>query len=119
MKKVIIDGVEYVPVFKTTEIKTVNRTINIEIHPEKSESKLTWNEAQEYCKSLGEGWRLPTISEMFYLYEDKVITDAYYWSSTEYDYGYAWTFDFSNGTAYDGNKDGTACVRAVRDIKSE
>jgi len=119
MKKVIIDGVEYVPVFKTTEIKTVNRTINIEIHPEKSESKLTWNEAQEYCKSLGEGWRLPTISEMFYLYEDKVITDAAYWSSTEYGTSLAWFFLFSNGTAGNYGKDTAYGVRAVRDIKSE
>jgi len=119
MKTVIIDGVEYAPVVKTTEIKTLTRNINIEIHPEKSESKLTWDQAQEYCKSLGKGWRLPTISEMFYLYEDKIIKENYYWTSSEYDNLNAWSFDFINGSADYNDKYSAAYVRAVRDIKSE
>ena len=118
--KIIIDGVEYAPVVKTTtEVKTLSRSINIEIHPDKSESKLTWDQAQEYCKSLGEGWRLPTISEMFYLYEDKIITENFYWSSTESGLSNAWYFYFDYGDAYTNNKSFTNYVRAVRDIKSE
>lgn len=121
-KNVIIDGVEYAPVVKkTTEIKTLSRSINIEIHPDKSETQLNWNQAQEYCKSLGEGWRLPTISEMFYLYEDKIITENYYWSSSENDALTAWCFNFVNGVAYYyyDSKYSTYYVRAVKDIKSE
>jgi len=119
--KIIIDGVEYAPVVKTTtEVKTLSRSINIEIHPDKSESKLTWDQAQEYCKKfLGEGWRLPTISEMFYLYEDKIITENFYWSSTEYDNFLAWDFNFYDGNASSLNKYYPTYVRAVRDIKSE
>jgi len=119
--KIIIDGVEYAPVVKTTtEVKTLSRSINIEIHPDKSESKLTWDQAQEYCKKfLGEGWRLPTISEMFYLYEDKIITENFYWSSTETGLSSAWDFSFGGGAALNSSKGNTNYVRAVRDIKSE
>jgi len=117
MKTVIIDGVEYAPVVKITEIKTLTRNINIEIHPEKSESKLTWDQAQEYCKSLGKGWRLPTISEMFYLYEDKIIKENYYWSSSEFASGSSWGFNFNVGAAVNNHKNGPTYVRAVRDIK--
>jgi hypothetical protein len=37
-----------------------------------------------------------------------------YWSSTEYDNLIAWTFDFYNGVASNGNKSTTYYVRAVR-----
>lgn len=97
-------------------METLTRSINIEIHPERCESELTWDEAVQYCKGLGEGWRLPTISEMFYLYEDKIITGGEYWSSTESGYYGAWYFYFGNGTADYYSKYNANYVRAVRDI---
>ena len=96
----------------------LSKQINIEIHPDKK--KLTWDEAVEYCKSIGEGWRLPTTQELWYIYEDKNLrkefNDAYYWSSTEKDYYSAWSFHFNYGFANGFNKANTNYVRAVRDI---
>lgn len=120
MKKVIIDGIEYVPVIsvKNTEKQIVKRDIHFELYSENSLNKMTWYEAIEYCKSLGEGWRLPTISEMFYIHENNFITEDYYWSSTENDYNYAWGFIFNDGNAFNSNKYSTYYVRAVKDIKN-
>lgn len=98
-------------------MERLTRSINIEIHPERCKSKLTFNEAVQYCKGLGEGWRLPTISEMFYLYEDKIITGRRYWSNTKgtrYDEG--WTFRCSDSSAYSRYLFDKYFVLAVRDI---
>ena len=43
----------------------------------------TWNEAMEYCKSLGDGWRLPSTEE-FKLIQNKLSYDSY------------WTYDEVN-----------------------
>lgn len=120
MKKVIIDGVEYVPVnsVKKTEKQIVKENIHFELYPEDAPKKMTWDKAIDYCKSLGEGWRLPTITEMFYIYENKFITEKCYWTNTESEYNYAWAFDFSDRQSYGyGYKDAKEYVRAIRDIK--
>jgi len=40
------------------KIKTL-KLGNLEIYPEDAPEKMNWNEANRYCKSLGDGWRLP------------------------------------------------------------
>lgn len=119
MKKVIIDGVEYVPVnsVKNIEKQIVKENIHFELYPEDAPKEMNWYKAINYCKSLGEGWRLPTITEMFYIYENKFITEQKcYWSSTEYDDN-AWYFDDANRSANYDHKNSKNYVRAVRDIK--
>ena len=97
----------------------LSKQINIEIHPEEKEG--TWDEAVQYCKSLGEGWRLPTIQELWYIYEEKELkkefSSASYWSSTDFIDINAWYFFFSIGLAGNSDKTSTCYVRAVRDIK--
>ncbi len=80
--------------------------------------KMTWNEAKKACKSLGQGWRLPTIAEFEIMYEnkDKIggFANKFYWSSTE-DYNYdAWSFSFNDGEANFSVKYYAYYVRAVR-----
>lgn len=119
MKKIIIDGIEYVPInfVKNTERQIIKKNILFEIYPEESSKKMTWDKAVEYCKSLGEGWRLPTIAEMFYIYENKFITEDFYWSSSEGTTGFAWYFNFTNGYASNfGYKKDAYYVRAVKDL---
>lgn len=98
----------------------LSKQINIEIHPK--EKRLRWDEAVAYCKSLGEGWRLPTIQELWYIFEDENLRKEFnkedYWSSTEYgNYG-AWYFNFDLGTAnyFFKDKFNAFYVRAVRDL---
>ena len=64
-------------------------------------------------------WRMPTNRELNIMYVNKSevggLTDAYYWSSTEYDVNGAWLQDFSNGNQYNASKSGISSnVRAVR-----
>ena len=63
-------------------------------------------------------WRLPTKRELNLVYNQKsnIVGDFFgiYWSSTEYEFNYAWRQYFGDGTQYDGNKDDTVYVRAVR-----
>lgn len=122
VKKVIIDGIEYVPAssVKNIEKQIIKKNIHFELYPEDAPKKMTWNEAMDYCKSLGKGWRLPTISEMFYIYqcENKLISEKCYWSNTKYYNNSAWHFSFFNGRANYDNKFNTAYVHAIRDIKN-
>ena len=79
---------------------------------------MNWHEAKIACKKLGTGWRLPTKDELDMLYENREEIGGFanngYWSSTEYDYNYAWNFYFYDGNAYYTNKNSTYYVRAVR-----
>lgn len=119
MKKVIINGIEHVPInsLKNTKKQIIKKNIHFELYPKDAPKKMTWYEAMEYCKTLGENWRLPTISEMFYIYENKFITKNFtYWSNSEYDSNYAWYFTFNYGYMYNGNKLGINHVRVIKDL---
>lgn len=84
------------------------------------------------------GWYFPSVKELKYMCRgqnvDDVTTDGkveldtqfgkitgasslqsdYYWSSTEYDYSWAWLVNFDYGSVYNGYKYDTSCwVRAV------
>jgi hypothetical protein len=95
----------------------VKQKFHFELYPEDAPQEMTWEEAVEYCESLGDGWRLPTIEECFLMYNNKVINNNVYWSSTEYVNYFAWFFYFNIGNASYNNEDVTNYVRAVRTIK--
>ncbi len=106
--------------------------------------KLNWNEANEVCKALGNGWRLPTIEEFkeiydklyensvgyFKLSENSLYEDSrgnfkrddFYWSSTVGKNRYIWNakpvlyFDFGGARIYYSSKRVTYYVRLVRDL---
>jgi hypothetical protein len=86
---------------------------------------IKWDVAREVCQKLGEGWRIPTKSELNFLYKnkDKIggFVKDYYWSSIEYSNN--GQFDKSSKALiknfYDGNeiacwKEYSRYVRAVR-----
>jgi hypothetical protein len=77
------------------------------------------------ARSYGSEWFLPSINELNEMYIHKDIledvdgvtlfrTDNFYWSSTEYDNGYAWFQVFSIGSQYIVSKSNPNYVRAVR-----
>jgi len=121
-KTMIIDGVEYE---LTTVIKkqplVLKREIHLEIHPEEF-GKMSWDEATTVVKKLGEGWRLPTITELYIINESNLkhyFNNKEYWSSVEYGNYAAWFFFFNFGSAITYNKFNTFYVRAVRDAKQQ
>ena len=114
MKNIIIDGVEYTPVIKQSQI--VDKHYHFELYPD-SLGQMTWDKAVKAVKKLGNGWRLPTIEECFMIYKDKLIDGDYYWTSLEHDNYSAWAFSFDFGsTDYFNKKIDDAYVHVVRDL---
>lgn len=115
--EIVINGIVYVPKEKDKEVESiiVEQHYKFEIHPEEL-GKMNWEDAVKAVKELGDDWRLPTIEECFIMYNHKVIIANTYWSSTEFDFNFAWAFTFTNGSAYSSHKSSTYYVRAVRSI---
>lgn len=82
-------------------------------------NQMTWHEASDYTKTLGEGWRLPTSDELYDAYDSRVsgFDENYYWSSNTYLVytDSAWLFG-QFGLKSDGKKN-RYYVRYVRDVK--
>ena len=122
MKTITIDGQEYqLTPIKQEKKLVVKRDFNFEIYPDRDNpdelGKMSWNEAVEKVKELGDGWRLPTITELQLIW-DSELKDLFkkeaYWSSSEYSSSYAWLFDFYYGGNNNGDKCNNYYVRAVR-----
>jgi hypothetical protein len=86
--------------------------------------------AAQVCRSYNGGgltdWYLPSKDELAAIWDNLVndgtgvnsgvggFASAYYWSSTEYDFNYAWKQYFGNGNQYNTFKTYAYYVRAVR-----
>jgi hypothetical protein len=102
---------------------------NLEWQVEVPEKFLTWEEAKVYAESLGNGWRLPNIHELFSLVDVtrqnpacSVFPDCppkFFWSSSpDVDlFGYAWGAHFYSGYSDCRRTHFSNCVRLVRDVK--
>jgi hypothetical protein len=86
-----------------------------------------WNNAKLVCSKLGDGWRLPTMDELFILYQNKNLLRNFsrygYWSSTEGimngNKGVAYFQNFTTGGSKKpilANKLSTYGVRAVKSL---
>ena len=90
---------------------------------------LTYAETNGLTRDLAEGWYLPTVAELYTIYQNKTAVDAsllkaggsqfgtsYYWSccqssSNDDD---AYLLSFATGSAYDASKYGNNSVCSVR-----
>ena len=81
---------------------------------------MTWEEANEACENLGNGWRLPDKDELAAMYKQLHkegkgnFSSDYYWSSSPNYSGYAWDVNFDNGNVRTSNENDDDQVRAVR-----
>jgi len=104
---------------KITEENDEEKKLKLEWEKNPSENIMTWYEAMDYAKSLGEGWRLPNINELREAFENKIkgFKSSFYWSSSmvvqDSD---AWYVDFSYGNLKSSYKSANYYVRCVRDI---
>lgn len=81
---------------------------------------MTWDAAVNAVKKHGPGWRLPTITELRILYEQREPIGGFsredYWSSKEQDVNSAWIQGFRMGDQDRYNKQSRVKVRAVRRV---
>ncbi len=81
---------------------------------------MNWDDANAACAKLGNGWRLPTKSELPTLYKNRETIGSFvgysYWSSTEGNDVMAWKLEFSNGFLGGRYKSIRYSVRAVRNF---
>lgn len=114
-------------------------TINADNTVTDTTTGLTWSRAtvakdvthetgKAAAEALGEGWRLPTIDELFALadrtkYAPAIDTDAFpdtandwYWTDTPtaWNTSAVWVVAFNLGAALASHRLNYACVRAVR-----
>ena len=87
---------------------------------------LDWWDAKEECLKLGDGWRLPSIEELEFMYENKssigTFTRNGYWSKSQSsnqignsgELVLAWTKSFNTGKKADYDKKYPGYVRAVK-----
>ena len=80
-----------------------------------------WGDAVDACRALETGWRLPTKSELNYLYKNKDKIGNFapegYWCRSKvryYEDENAWAQNFARGIQYGTNMGRGNLVRAVR-----
>jgi hypothetical protein len=87
------------------------------------ELKLNWDDAISVCNKLGDGWKLPTITELEIIYKqfyengEHDLKEGTYWSSTEENEELAFNYIFyGKGYSSKSYKDYCFYVRPVRII---
>jgi hypothetical protein len=107
------------------EITSPNTGERLKVADNDFEYEMTWDQAKDACKNLGDGWRLPDESELKVIFNslhknglgnfDK-FSD--YWSHDEdgYIYDYARSISFYDGEDNSRPKENEMKVRAVRTL---
>ena len=92
-----------------------------EIYKETITPHVSHEDAVQICKSLGQGWRLPTIVELSEMNEyqnrgEMVFGNYGCWSSDRFDDNRYYSFGFLTGNIYINEKNNKNLVRPVRDV---
>lgn len=119
----------------------ISESYIIEVERTQSHNKYVYSDgsAKKYCTSKGDNWRLPTVIEVFAMWNickgenedatdnedvstslgEKFMGDTYYWTSSVYNrqVDQRCIFGFFNCNAGHGNLPGSLYIRCVRDIK--
>lgn len=97
----------------------------LEIYPLDYEGIFDWQEAEDECQNLGQGWRLPTLTEMQLIYEQLFEKDLggfqekEYWCSNEENGNEALYFAFhSSGGHSSFSKIEKLKIRPVKEVTS-
>jgi hypothetical protein len=103
-------------------IGTTYKLDSIEIAQYDLPTEVTWYNAKRECEELGKGWRLPTQEELHQMYNNKDLIGNFvntnYWTSTVYNFDYAWMQVFTHGFIAITSKQGYINARAVKTIKN-
>lgn len=91
--------------------------MKIELYGDTIEAYMTWEEANNYCVDLGDGWRLPTKDELINMFHNDGDRFGNYgcWGN-RFNSEYSWSVGFKTGNVYlnaSGNKNYLIPVRDV------
>jgi hypothetical protein len=128
MKKLIILSILlYCQAFAMAQNKaTANSGIklsdcNLEVRAADESGSLNWYDAKAKCESMGDGWRMPTKTELDCLYKnkDKIggFNRDYYWSCDRVGDWNVWVQAFNNGRQFGYSGSNSAKLRVVRTMK--
>ncbi len=127
--------------FKITYVSSQNVILEIEsqpyfqIFPDKYSIEIAdndfphqmhWKNAMAACQRLGDGWRLPSSDELYYIYFNTTLKNEFkkgwYWTNEQMDLDKASYVDFSGADYHSGgyvfNESELASFRAVRNLNS-
>lgn len=89
--------------------------------------RMNLKQASDSCLKLGNGWRLPTIDELFIMYDELNLKSKgiirmkknkdFYWSCSSSPDDFLLTFAFWDGRSYISVEEDENWVRPVRDLK--
>lgn len=73
----------------------------IELYKETIQTYMTWDEANGYCVSLGDGWRLPTKDELIHMFNSDGDKFGNYgcWGD-KFNSEFCWSVGFKTGNVY-------------------
>ncbi len=75
------------------KMKTNIKTKNKEWH--QADSIMSFNDARKYCKTLGKGWKIPTVDELLTLSEHSIKLKALVWTLTS-----TWSSTLTGSNSY-------------------
>lgn len=92
--------------------------MEIELYGDTIESYMTWEEANNYCIDLGDGWRLPTKDELIYMFNNYEERFGNYgcWGD-RFDSEFCWSVGFKTGNIYLNPNNNINYLIPVRDIQ--
>jgi len=101
--QVLEDGYIYAGFYQTDK-----ESYHIALAPKEEPIKMSFEEMEREKVPSKNEWSLISINKDLFNLKD------FYWSSTEYDNGYAWIFCVQSGYVDNNNKTNTNLVRCVR-----
>ncbi len=105
----------------TDDTSIIISDCKLEVQKEDLAESYSWYDANDKIKTIGQGWRLPTKSELECLYKNKDKIGGFkrdwYWSSERVGDWNVWVKSFSNGKQFGYSGSNSAKVRLVRTSK--
>jgi hypothetical protein len=91
--------------------------MKIELYKTVIETYMTFEEANEYCVKLGDGWRLPTKDELIYMFNTTENEFGNYgcWGE-RHSIFYSWSVGFKTGNVYLNSSENKNYLRPVRNL---
>lgn len=107
---------------KPLAVETIKLTdCELEVKTADEPGSLNWYDAKAKCESFGDGWRMPTKTELDCLYKNKEKVGGfnrdYYWSGERVGDWNVWVQAFNNGRQFGYSGSNSARLRIVRTIK--